>query len=102
MPPSGYAILLLASLATACSSGNLRSARDFSAPATPLVWHPYYNPYAPYGQANATWTPTVWDRQGDIVKPFDPSVERGRPPYEAASWATGAGGGGAGVPPGTF
>ena len=102
MPYSGYAIFLLSLFATACSSGNLRSARDFSAPVAPLVQHPYYNPYAPYGQANATWTPTVWDREGSIVKPFDPSVERGRPPYEAAFWATGASGGTAAAPPGTF
>ena len=94
--------ILLAISVTACSGGNLKSARDYNAPPAPLVRHPYYNPYAPYGQANATWTPDVWNRDGTIVKPWDPSVEKGRQPYESAPWATGAGGGAAAAPPGTF
>ncbi len=87
---------------SACSSGNIKSARGYNIPAAPLVRHPYYNPYAPYGSANATWTPPVWNRNGTIVKPADPGVEVGRPPYENAPWATGASGGGAVAPPGTF
>lgn len=87
---------------SACSSGNIKSALDYNAPAAPLMLHPYYNPYAPYGEANATWTAPVWERNGTIVKPADPGVEAGRPPYESAPWATGASGGGALTPPGTF
>lgn len=86
----------------ACSSGNIKSARDYHAPAAPPVRQPYYNPYAPYGDANATWTPPVWNRDGTIVKPADPSVEFGRPSYESAPWATGASGGSVFAPPGTF
>ena len=94
-------IAIAASLA-ACSSGNIKSARDYNAPAASPVRQPYYDPYAPYGQANATWTPPVWNRDGTIVKPYDPGVERGRPHYESASWATGAAGGSSNAPPGTF
>ncbi len=86
----------------ACSSGNIKSARDYNVPAAPPVRHPYYSPYAPYGEANATWTPPVWDRNGTIVRPVDPGVELGRPSYETAPWATGAPGGSAVAPPGTF
>ncbi len=93
-----YTIIVL----TACSSGNIKSARDYHAPAAPLVRQPYYNPYAPYGDANATWTPPVWNRDGTIVKPADPGVEFGRPSYESAPWATGASGGSVFAPPGTF
>lgn len=94
-------IALTTSLA-ACSSGNIKSAKDYNAPAAPTVRHPYYNPYVPYGQANATWTPPVWNRNGTVVKPYDPGVEKGRPPHESASWATGAAGGSSSAPPGTF
>ncbi len=86
----------------ACSSGNIKSARDYNAPAAPPVRHPYYSPYAPYGETNATWTPPVWNRNGTIVRPVDPGVELGRPPYENAPWATGASGGSVLAPPGTF
>ncbi len=86
----------------ACSSGNIKSARDYNVPAAPPVRHRYYSPYAPYGEANATWTPPVWDRNGTIVRPVDPGVELGRPSYETAPWATGAPGGSAVAPPGTF
>lgn len=87
---------------SACSSGNIKSTRDYNAPAAPPVRHPYYNPYTPYGEANATWTPPVWNRNGTIVKPADPGVEMGRSPYESAPCATGASGNGAFAPPGTF
>lgn len=86
----------------ACSSGNIKSTRDYNAPTAPPVRHPFYSPYAPYGEANATWTPPVWDRNGTIVRPVDPGVELGRPPYETAPWATGTPGGSAFAPPGTF
>ena len=103
MLPSRNAVAALSMIfLSACSSGNIKSARDYNAPAAPPVRHPYYNPYAPYGEANATWSPPVWDRNATIVKPADPSVEEGRPPYESAPWATGASGGGTFAPPGTF
>ncbi len=92
---------IMVSLA-ACSSGNIKSARDYNAPAAPPVHHPYYSPYALYGETNATWTPPVWNRNGTIVRPVDPGVELGRPFYENAPWATGASGGSAIAPPGTF
>ena len=87
---------------TACSGGNLKSAGDYSAPPAPPVRHPYYDPYAPYGQANATWRPPVYDRNGTIVRPYDYNTEYRRPDYEHAPWATGAAGGSALAPPGTF
>ena len=95
-------VALSLGILSACSSGNIKSVRDYNAPAALPVRHPYFNPYAPYGEANATWTPPVWNRNGTIVKPADPGVEIGRPPYESAPWATGASGNGAVAPPGTF
>lgn len=103
MRPSHIILLgAVTAILTACGGGNLKSARDYSAPSAPPVKHPYYNPYAAYGEANATWTPQVWNRNGTIVKPADPNVELGRAPYERAPWATGALGGRASAPPGTF
>lgn len=78
--PNVTLIALLATGVAGCGGGNLKSARDYTAPAAPPVKHPYYNPYAAYGEANATWTPPVWNRNGTIVKPVDPNVELGRPP----------------------
>jgi len=100
--PCNVICLPIIFLLAACSSGNIKSARDYNAPAAPPVRHPYYSPYAPYGETSATWTPPVWNRNGTIVKPVDPSVELGRPLYENAPWATGASGGSAVAPPGTF
>ncbi len=85
-----------------CSGGNLKSASDYHAPPAPPVRHPSYNPYAPYGEANATWRPPVFDRDGTVVKPADPASDYRRPDYEHAPWATGAEGGSALAPPGTF
>ena len=100
-------ILFLAPVAavlalTACSGGNLKTARDYSAPSTPTVRYPSYNPYSTYGTANATWVPPVENRHGTVVRPNDPSVLSGRPDYEHAEWATGAAGGDRLAPPGTF
>ena len=92
----------LASVPAACSNANLKSASDYNAPSAPRVKHPYYNPYAAYGEANATWTPSVWDRNGTITRPADPGADMGRPAYEGAPWATGAASGRAYAPPGTF
>ncbi len=96
-------LLLIALAVAACSTPpNVKSASDYDAPAAPPVQHPHYDPFAAYGQANATWEPPVVNRDGTIVKPSDPSVDQGRPDYEHADWATGAAGGGTQAPPGTF
>jgi hypothetical protein len=88
---------------TACASPpNVRSANDYDPPPVPPVRHPFYDPYAAYGQANATWRPPVINRDGTIVKPFDPAEQIQRPDYEHAAWATGAAGGDIQAPPGTF
>ena len=42
---------------TACDGGNVKSAKDYSPPPAPFVRSPIYNPYAAYGEANATWQP---------------------------------------------
>ncbi len=94
----GLALLSLA----ACASGNVKKLSDYSAPPAPPVRNPIYNPNAAYGEANATWTPPVFNRDGTIVKPADPSTQSDRPNYETAPWATGASGGSAEAPSGTF
>ena len=101
-PSLPIAGLLLLGLAACVTPPNVKSASDYDAPKAPPVRHPLYDPYAAYGQANATWRPPVIDRNGTIVKPYDPSVEQGRPDYEHAEWATGAAGGSTRAPPGTF
>lgn len=85
-----------------CESGNVKTAADYNPPPPPLVLHPYYDPYTPYGQANATWLPPVVNRQGTIVSPVEPASEWDRPDYEEAPWATGAKPSPYGGPPGTF
>ncbi len=101
-PTLPLAFLALLGVAACATPPNVKSASDYNAPAAPPVKHALYDPYAPYGQANPTWRPPVVDRAGTIVKPFDPSVEQGRPDYEHADWATGAAGGSALAPLGTF
>ncbi len=93
--------LLLACLA-ACSSGNVKSAKDYSAPAAPPVRNPLYNPHTAYGEANATWEPPVFNRDSTIVKPAEPASQADQPRYEFAPWATVAAGGSQSAPPGTF
>lgn len=95
-------LILLAVGLAACSSGNIKSARDYSAPAAPPVKQPLYDPSMPYGTANATWAAPIYNRAGTIVRPADPSADRGRPDYEHAEWATGAAGGSRNASPGTF
>ena len=99
--PALLALPVALSLA-ACSGGNLKFASDYHAPPAPPVKHPSYSPYAPYGEANATWRPPVFDRDDTIVKPADPASDYRRPGYEHAPWATGAEGGSALAPLGTF
>ena len=95
--------LLLPLSLTACSGGpNVKSAKDYSAPAAPPVRNPLYNPYAAYGEANATWTPPVFNRDGTIMKPTEPASQSDRPNYEFAPWASGASGGSSSAPAGTF
>ena len=95
-------LLLLAAGLAGCDHGNIKSVKDYDAPKAPPVRNSLYNPYAAYGEANATWTPPVFNRDGTIVKPAEPSSQSDRPDYEAAPWATGAAGGNRLAPPGTF
>jgi hypothetical protein len=73
--------LLLPLGLAACSGGpNVKSAKDYDAPPAPPVRSPLYNPYAAYGEANATWTPPVFNRDGTIMKPaVRPATIRVRP-----------------------
>ena len=94
-------LLALATLA-ACDNGNIRPVSSYSAPKAPPVRNPVYNPYAAYGEANATWQPPAFNRDGTVVKPAEPASQSDRPAYEFAPWATGASGGSANAPSGTF
>lgn len=95
-----FPLLFLAT--AACSGGNVESASDYDPPAAPPLKHPLYDPTAAYGSARATWAPPTYNRDGTMVRPEDPDVSIGRPDYEHAQWATGAQGGSALAPPGTF
>jgi len=95
-------ILPLAALPLAACAGNVRTASQYGSPSPVTVSHPYYDPYTAYGSVNATWQPPVYNRQGTIVAPSEPSTQRSRPDYEHAQWATGAAGGSQFAPPGTF
>jgi hypothetical protein len=96
--------LICVTLLVGCATNppNVKSAKDYLAPKAPPVRDPVYNPYAAYGEANATWQPPVYNRDGTIVKTAEPSSQDDRPDYETAPWATGAGGGSQFAPPGTF
>ena len=96
--PFAACLLLL----SGCSSGNLKSAKDYTAPPPPPIQHPNYSPYARYGEANAQWRPPVVDRDGTIQKPAEPASQWDRSNYEGATWATGAGRSVFSGPPGTF
>jgi hypothetical protein len=87
---------------TGCASPNLRKPDSYHAPAAPPIQQFFYNPFAAYGSANATWAPPVFDRNGTIVKPVEPASQGNRPDYEHAPWATGAAAGDGNRPPGTF
>jgi hypothetical protein len=103
MPHHPLALLPLLTLTlAACSGGNVKSAADYHPPPAPTVRNPVYNPNAAYGEANATWQAPVFNRDGTIVKPAEPSSQSDRPNYEFAPWATGAEGGSRFAPPGTF
>ena len=96
--------LILAGLLalSACDHGNVKPVASYSAPPAPLIRSPTFNPYAPYGDANATWEPPTFNQDGTVVKPSEPSSQASRPPYEFAPWATGAAGDSQNAPPGTF
>jgi hypothetical protein len=98
--------LLIVSLSTlalaACAHGNVKTAADYNPPPPPPIQHPNYDPYTAYGQANATWQPTVINRNTTVVKPVEPATEWDRPDYEAPQWATRAQPSHDGGPPGTF
>jgi len=87
---------------SACDHGNVKPVSSYSAPPAPAVRNPTFNPYAAYGDANATWEPPTFNQDGTIVKPTEPSSQADRPQYEFAPWATGAEGGSQYAPPGTF
>ena len=91
----------LLSLAS-CASGNLKSAKDYNVPPPPPIQHPFYNPYARYGEARSTWRPPVVDRDGTIQKPSEPASQWSRPDYEGSGWASGAARSVFSGPPGTF
>jgi hypothetical protein len=95
-------LLPIALTLAACASTNVRSSHDYSAPPAPPVRNPVYDPFTGYGEANATWAPPVFNRDGTIVKPAEPASQDDRPAYETAPWATGAWGGMRYAPPGTF
>ncbi len=103
MTSRAFATLIAALGLAACGSGgNLRSAKDYDLPPQPAIRHPGYNSYAGYGEANAIWRPPVFDRDGTIQKPAEPSSQYMRPDYEHAPWATGAPASPYSGPPGTF
>jgi hypothetical protein len=93
---------LILALPLAACAGNVRTANQYGSPSPVAVTNPWYDPYAAYGSVNATWQPPVYNRQGTIVAPREPSSQQGRPGYEHAQWATGAAGGSQFAPPGTF
>ena len=95
------ALILTLPLA-ACAGGNVRTASQYGNPSPVAVKNPDYDPYMAYGSANATWRPPVYNRQGTIVAPDEPSTQSSRPDYEHAPWAYGASGGSQFAPPGTF
>ena len=74
---------------TGCDNGNLKTAQASGSASAPPVRSPLFDPFATSGQAPATWLPPVYDRQGTIVRPRDPSVEWDFEDYQHAPWLTG-------------
>ena len=96
-----FLLLALGTLA-ACDSGNIKPTTSYNAPKAPAIRNPTYNPYAAYGESNASWSPPTYNRDGTVVKPAEPASQSDRPGYEFAPWATGASGGSSNAPFGTF
>lgn len=89
--PRFLAFASLLALAGCGSGGNLGKSVDYSSVlAAPPVRQPLYDPYAPPGSAPVTWMPPVFNREGTIVRPADPSVDWRREDYERAPWYPGA------------
>ena len=80
--------LLTGAALAGCDNGNLKTANAGSAPPAPSVRAPLFDPYATPGQAPATWTPPVFDREGTVVRTRDPSVEWDFEDYQHAPWLT--------------
>jgi len=95
-------IALVLAIPLAACAGNVRTANQYGSASPVAVAHPYYDPYSAYGSVNATWEPPVYNRQGTIVAPREPSSQQGRPDYEHSIWANSAAGGNPLAPPGTF
>jgi len=100
--PKSAVILVGLTILAGCASPNVRTPGEYASAPVPVVKDQYYNPYAAYGSANATWAPPVLDRWGTVVKPTDPTTDWTRPDYEAAPWASGAQPSPYGGPAGTF
>ena len=62
-------LLLFSSLSlAACDHGNIKPVSSYDAPKALTVRNSTYDPYQPYGQANAIWRPPVFSRDRNIVK----------------------------------
>ena len=57
----------LALVGCGARKGNIRTALDYHPRPAPPVARPHYDPFAPYGSADAVWTPRVWDKSGTLV-----------------------------------
>ncbi len=101
-PTLAFLVLLPIAMARCSGGPNVKSAKDYDPPPAPPLRDALYNPYAAYGEANATWTPPVFDRDGTITKPAEPASQSDRPAYEFAPWASEAAGGSQLAPAGTF
>jgi hypothetical protein len=64
----GSLFLPLLAFALFARSSCVKSARDYSPLAAPPVRNPVYNLYEAYGEANATWQPPIWNRDGTICE----------------------------------
>ena len=55
------ALLFALCTLAACDNGNIKPTTSYNAPKAPAVRNPTYNPYAAYGEANATWSPPTYN-----------------------------------------
>jgi len=71
-----------------------RQPQDRQRPPAALPMHPRCRRPSsipmPSGQVPATWVPPVYDREGTIVRPRDPSVEWDFEDYQHAPWLAGS------------
>jgi len=95
------AIVLALALSACGSGGNLRSAGEYNAPPAPALTHPYYSPYAAYGDERGKWRPEVVDRDKRLIRPQEPATDYDRADYEGIPWAVGLAGALVTIP-GTF